>query len=100
VIERRHQDLVAGLELAPGRAGEREVERGHVGAEDHLLRSAAKKAGGLQLSLLEDLPNPHAGRVGRAEIGARLPKAPRHRLANLIRHLRPTGRIEEHKVAL
>ena len=43
VVEPRDDDLVAGLELAPERAREREVERRHVRAEDDLLRRAAEE---------------------------------------------------------
>ena len=43
VVELRHDDLVAGLELAADRPRECEVERRHVRAERRLLRLAAQE---------------------------------------------------------
>jgi hypothetical protein len=100
VVERRDEDLVAGPQRAAGCAREREVQRGHVGAEDDLVGIAAQEARRPGLGLLEDLLDPQARGVGRAEVGARLAHAARHGLPHLVGHLRAAGSIEEDEVAL
>ena len=95
VVQAGHQDLVARLEGTRGGPGQREVQRGHVRPEDHLVRLAAEEPGRLVLGLLEDLPDPDAGGVARAQVRARLPQRPRDRLAHLVGDLRAAGSVEE-----
>ena len=95
VIQAGHQDLVARLEGAGGGPGQREVQRGHVRPEDHLVRLAAEEPGRLALGLLQDLPDPDAGGVARAQVRARVPQRPRDRLAHLVRDLRAAGGVVE-----
>jgi hypothetical protein len=95
VVQAGHEDLVAGLEGACGGPRQREVQRGHVRPEDHLVRVAAEEPGRLVLGLLEDLPDPDAGGVARAQVRARLPQRPRDRLAHLVGHLGAAGGVEE-----
>ena len=95
VVEARDQDLVARAERAGRGPGQREVERGHVGPEDHLAGLAAQEPGRLALGLLEDLPDPEAGGVARAQVGAGLPERQRHRVAHLVGDLGAARGVEE-----
>ena len=95
VVEARDQDLVARAKRAGRGPGQREVERGHVRPEDHLAGLAAQEPGCLALSLLEDLPDPDARGVARAQIGAGLPKRQRHRVAYFVGDLGAAGGVEE-----
>jgi hypothetical protein len=97
VVQAGHQDLVARAEGARGGPREREVQRGHVRPEDHLARLAAEEPGRLALGLLEDLPDPDAGGVARAQVRARFPQRPRDRVADFVGHLRAAGSVEERK---
>jgi hypothetical protein len=95
VVQAGHQDLVAGPERARGGPGQREVQRGHVGPEDHLVRLAAEEPGRLVLGLLQDLPDPDAGGIARAQVRARLPQRARDRVAYLVGYLGAAGSVEE-----
>jgi hypothetical protein len=95
VVQTRDEDLVARAERAGGGPGQREVERGHVGPKDHLAGLAAQEPGRLALGLLEDLPDPDARGVARAQVGAGLPQRERHRVAYLVGDLRAAGGVEE-----
>jgi len=95
MVEARDEDLVAGAERTGGGPGQREVERGHVGPEDHLAGLAAQEPGRLALGLLEDLPDPDARGVARAQVGAGLPERARYRVAYLIGDLRAARGVEE-----
>ena len=100
VIQAGYQDLVARLEGARGGPRQREVQRGHVRPEDHLVRLAAQEPGRLVLGLLEDLRDPDAGGVAGAQVRARLPQRPRDRLAHLVGDLRAAGGVEEGETLL
>jgi len=95
VVQAGHQDLVARGEGARGGPGHREVQRGHVRAEDDLVRLAAEEPGRLVLGLLEDLPDADAGGVAGAQVGAGLPERPRDGVAHLVGHLGAAGSVEE-----
>jgi hypothetical protein len=95
VVQRRDEDLVAGLERTPRRAREHEVERGHVRPEDHLMRRAAEKARAVGLGPLKDLAHAPAGLIHRAQVRARLPQGASERVAHLVGDLRAARRIEE-----
>jgi hypothetical protein len=95
VVQAGHQDLVAGPQGARGGPRQREVQRGHVRAEDHLVRVAAEEPGRLVLGLLEDLPDPDAGGVACAQVRAGLPQRPRDRVAHLVGDLGAAGGVEE-----
>ena len=95
VVERGDEDLVAGRELATGSARQREVQRGHVRSEDHLVRLAPEEPRRAGLGLLEDAPHTAAGLVAGAHVRARLAQRAGDRLAHLVGHLRTAGRIEE-----
>jgi hypothetical protein len=58
VVQVRHQDLVAGGKRPAGGPGQREIQRGHVRAEHHLVRIAAKEPGGVALGKCQDLAYP------------------------------------------
>ena len=95
VVERGDEDLVAGRELAARGARQREVQRGHVRAEEHLVRLAPEEPRGPRLGLLEDPRHPMAGLVHRAEVRARLAERPGDRVADLVGYLRAPRRVEE-----
>jgi hypothetical protein len=95
MIEAGDEDLVARAERAGGGPGQREVERGHVGPEDHLAGLAAEEPRRLALGLLEDLPDADAGGVARAQVGAGLPERARDRVADLVGDLRAARGVEE-----
>ena len=95
VVQAGYEDLVAGLEGTRGGPGQREVQRGHVRPEDHLVRLAAEEPGRLVLGLLEDFPDADAGGVTGAQVGAGLPERPRDRLAHFVWHLGAAGGVEE-----
>ena len=48
----------------------------------------------------EDLLDALARLVGRADVGARVAQRPRDRVADLVRHLRAAGRVEEDEAAV
>ena len=95
VVEPRHDDLVAGLELPADRPREREVERGHVRAEDDLLRAAAEERGAGPARLVDERLGHPARLVGPADVGVRLAQVPRDRVDHLVRHLRAARPVEE-----
>ena len=95
VVQAGDEDLVAGAERARRGPGQREVERGHVGPEDHLAGLAAEEPGRLALGLLEDLPDADARGVARAQVGAGLPERERDRVTHLVRDLRAARGVEE-----
>jgi hypothetical protein len=95
VVQAGHQDLVTGPEGTRGGPRQREVQRGHVRAEDHLVRLAAEEPGRLLLGFGEDLADPDAGGVAGAQVRARLPQRPRDRVAHLVGHLGAAGGVEE-----
>ena len=83
VVERGDEDLVAGREVSPGGAREHEVQRGHVRAEDHLVRAAAEHARGLALRFEHDLADAPRGLVQRAHVRARLAQGTGDLVGNL-----------------
>ncbi len=95
VVERGREDLVARREVAPGCAGDREVERRHVHAEGDVVAAAAEEAARVGLRAGEDRLHRPAGRVRGAEVPGGLAQRPGDRLADLVRHLRAAGRVEE-----
>jgi len=95
VVQAGDEDLVARAERARSGPGQREVERGHVGPEDHLAGLAAEEPGRLALGLLEDLPDADARGIARAQVGAGLPERERDRVTHLVRDLRAARGVEE-----
>ena len=67
-----------GREAAAGGARQREVQRGHVRAEDHLVGLAAEEPGRVRLGLARGSPRP-AGSSRRPRPGSRWPPAARAR---------------------
>jgi hypothetical protein len=95
VVQAGHEDLVAGRQGPGCGPGQREVQRGHVRPEDHLVRLAAEEPGRLALGRLEDLPDADAGGVTRAQVGASFPERARDRVAHFVGHLGAAGGVEE-----
>ncbi len=94
VVELGDDDLVAGLERAPERVGEQEVERRHVGAEGDLARLGSDQLGRRLVRVGEQ-------RVGLARAGERTSRVRvralevgRHRFDHRARHLRAAGPVE------
>src|SRR5580765_2066635 len=100
MIEARDQDPVALLPVAGGGAREREVEPGHVGAEDDVVGRAAEEAGRVLARGCEEPLDALAPLVGPPAVRARLAQRPRDRVAALVRHLRTAGRVEEDEAAV
>jgi hypothetical protein len=100
VVELRDDDLVAGLELAPERAREREVERRHVRAEDDLFRRAAEEVAAGPARLVHERLRATARRVRAADVRVRGAQVVRDRLDHLVRHLRAAGPVEEDELVL
>src|SRR5690349_24285969 len=98
MVGRGDEDLVAGPEAATRGAGEREVQRGHVLAEDHLARLAAQEPGRVAFGLFEDLAHPAARRIARAQVGACLTQCPGDGLAYLVGHLGTAWGVKEGEV--
>ena len=95
VVEPRHDDLVPGGPVPRRRARQREVQRRHVLAEDHLVRRGAEKLG-------RRLPRPGHERVrpqrrleGAAEVRIRFAQVGRDGIDHRVRHLRPARAVEE-----
>ena len=86
--------------VACGGTRECKVEPGHVGAEDDVVGRAAEEAGGVLARRREDPLDTFARLVVRADVGARLAQRPRDRVADLVRHLRAAGRVEEDEAAV
>ena len=89
VVEPRHEDLVAGLELARERAREEEVERRHVLAERDLARVAAEERARALVRCVDQRVGPPRRLVGRAdvrvvlaEVAARSRRSPRRGTAS------------------
>jgi len=95
VVQARDEDLVTRAERAGSRPGQREVERGHVRPEDHFPGLAAQEPGRLTLGLGQDLADPDAGGVARAEVGAGLPERAGDRVTDLVGDLRAARGVEE-----
>ena len=100
VVEAGDDDLVAGLESATGGAGERERQRGHVGAERHLVGRAAEEAAGGFAGRIDDVHGPLAGLERAADVGVGLAEIRRDGVDHLVRHLRPAWPVEQCQVAL
>ena len=100
VVEARDQDPVAFVPIAGGRARKGEVEPRHVRAEDDVVGPAAEEAGGVLARRGEDPLHALARLVVRADVRARVAQRPRDRVADLVRHLRAAGRVEEDEAAV
>ena len=100
VVEARDEDPVALVPVARGGAREREVEPRHVGAEDHVVGRAVEEAAGVLARRGEDPLHALARLVVRADVRARLAQRARDRVADLVRHLRAAGRVEEDEAAV
>ena len=100
VVEAGDQDPVALVPVARGGAREREVEHGHVLTEDHVVGRAAEEAGAVLARRREDLLDPLARLVVRADVRARLAQRAGDRVAYLVRHLRAARRVEEDEPAV
>ena len=95
VVEAGHDDLIAALQVARERPGEREVERRHVRPEHDLARVAAEPVARGRLGRGEDLLDPPAGLIRSAEVAARLAQRGGHRDPDLVGHLRAARGVEE-----
>ena len=100
VVEARDEDLVARLELAPGRAREREVERRHVRAEDDLLFARAEEARRRRAGVVEEHLRPAARLVRAADVRVRLAQVAGDGVDDRVGDLRAAGAVEEDEVAL
>ncbi len=100
MIEPGHDDLVAGTQLPAERAGQREVERGHVGAEDDFVECAAEEAGRGRSRLVDQRLKPPARCVGSSGVAARFPVYGGDGGGHLVGSLSAAGRIEKNEVAL
>ena len=95
MVERGHENLVAGREFPACRARQHEVQRGHVRPEDHLVRLAAQERSSTALGAFEDLLDAQARRVDRAEVRARLSQRRGDGITDLVGDLRASRRVEE-----
>src|SRR6185437_14547826 len=95
----RDDDLVALAPLSGDRPGKREVQRRHVGAEDHLARRAAEERAGSEPRVGNEPLGAPTSLVRSTDIRVRLAQVDRDRLDHLVRHLRAARAVEEGKVA-
>ena len=95
VVEAGDEDLVPGAQRAPERAGEHEVERRHVLAEDRLVGRAAEERRRGDVGEVEERVAAHARGERAAEVGVRLAQVAGDRVDHGIRALRPAGPVEE-----
>ncbi len=95
VVEPRHEDPVALAPVARGGARQREVEPGHVGAEDDVVGRAAEEAGSVLACRREDSLHALARLVVGSDVRARVAQRAGDRVADLVGHLRSAGRVEE-----
>ena len=100
VVEPCHDDLVSFTPLTRDGPGEREVERGHVGAEDHLVRRAAEEGSGGQPRVGDEPLGAPAGLVRAADVRVRLAQVGRDRVDHFVGDLRAAGAVEEGEVTL
>ena len=98
VVEPRDEDLVAGPQRTGRRAAEREVQRGHVRAEDRLVRRASEKLGGREPCLCDDGVRSAARLERAAGIRVRLSVVARDGFDHLVGDLGATGAVEEDEV--
>ncbi len=100
VVEARDDDLVSGFEPAARSAGERERQRGHVGAERHLVGRAAEEAAGGLARGIDDAHGPLAGLEGPADVRVGLAQIRGDGVDHLVGNLCPAGPVEQHEPAL
>src|SRR6266480_861116 len=100
VIEPRHDDLVSLAPFTGGRPGKGEVERRHVGAEDHLVRRAADEGCGRESRVGDEPLRTPARLVGAADVRVRLAQVGRDRVDYLVRNLCAARAVEEGEIAL
>ena len=95
VVQARADDLVAGPERAPDRAGEGHRQRGHAEAEDDLRGRRAEQRAGARPRGRDELVGRVRGREDAAVVGAAARAHPRvHRLDRGVDHLRAGGAVE------
>ena len=100
VVEAGDDDLVSRLESATSGTGEREGQRGHVGAERHLVGRAAEEAAGGVARSVDNADRPLARLEWAADVRVRLAQIHRDGIDHLVGHLRPARSIQQHELAL
>ena len=100
VVEPRDEDPVALAPVARCCPRQREVEHGHVLAEDHVVGGAVEEAGGVVARRREDSLDAVARLVERADVRRGFTQGARDRVADLVRHLRAARRVEEDEAAV
>ncbi len=76
----------------------REVEHGHVLAEDHVVGGAIEEASRIVSCCREDPFDTMACLVERADVCGGLAQRASNRLADLVRNLRSSWRVEEDEI--
>jgi len=94
VVELGHDQLVARLPATPQGAAEVEGQRGHVLAEDHLLRRAAQQVGQGLAGLGQGCVGLDAGGVGPVRVGVVAQQVVAHRVHHGGGHLGPPRSVE------
>ena len=100
VIEPRHDDLVSLAPFTGGRPGKGEVERRHVGAEDHLVRRAAEEGCGRESRVGDEPLRTPARLVGATDVRVRLAQVGRDRVDHLVGNLCAARPVEEGELVL
>ena len=95
MVELRRDDLVAGAPVARDRAREREVERGRVRAEDHLVGVRPEELRGRDARRVDDAVAHLRGHERAAEVRVRRLQVDRDRLDHRVGHLRAGRPVEE-----
>ncbi|HWH05698.1 MAG TPA: hypothetical protein VNT23_04605 [Gaiellaceae bacterium] len=95
VVEQRHDDLVARAQGSREGPCEHEVERGHAGAEDRLVRMAAEEAARRLARPVDQRVGADARREGRTGVRVVLAQVARDRVDHRVRHLSAGCAVEE-----
>ncbi len=94
VIEQREHDFVACTQLPADRAAHGERKRGHVEAEDDLVRIASEKVGHSRARFGDGFVGATAGKVGSASVGIRVLQIIGNRVDDTLRNLGTAGAVE------
>ncbi len=95
MVEAGDQQLVAALQFAANGAAQREGQRGHVGAEDHLVGRAIEEVGHRGARVGDHLVGALAGDERPAGVRVDSRQVIGDSVDHALRHLGTAGRVEE-----
>ena len=97
MVQRGDHDFVAGPQLSPNRARQRECNRGHILPKDHFIFFTIEKIGHRSARRGDDRVIVAAGDKRAASVRIRMQKIILHRVHHLPRHLRSRRAIQKRR---